>query len=212
MFIPKTREKILKLYFNNPNGEIHQREISRQANVVPHNVNKYLKEFIRDGLLKRREISNMTFFKINPDNEYLFKVFELFEISRRKEFLSRNKKIARVLNEYTSNLIRLSNREIQMVILFGSVARGKWAKGSDLDILTVTSKIDNQRKIIQIHEEAERKISHLAEIATVNVTVDKFIKGTRSQIEFYNELWRDRIVLYNEFLFWQIIREAKLSE
>jgi len=144
--------------------------------------------------------------------EYLFKVFELFEISRRKEFLSRNKKIARVLNEYTSNLIRLSSREIQMVILFGSVARGKWAKRSDLDILTATSTKDNQRKIIQIHEEAERKISHLAEIAAVNVTVDKFIKGIRSQTEFYDELLRDRIVLHNEFLFWQIIREAKLSE
>jgi len=44
------------------------------------------------------------------------------------------------------------------------------------------------------------------------VTVDKFIKGIRSQTEFYDELWRDRIVLHNEFLFWQIIREAKLSE
>ena len=212
MYLPASKEKILKLYFNEPTREIHLREISRLAKVPPHNVNKYLKEFVRDGLLKRREVSNMAFFKINPESDYLFKIFEIFEVSRRKEFLSHNKKIARLLTEYTDNLVYLSNREIQMVILFGSVARGEWTKRSDIDILTVTATKDSQRKITQIHQEAERKVSHLLEIAPVNVTVDKFVEGVREKLEFYDELWRDRIVLYNELLFWQLIKEAKFQK
>ena len=208
MYIPASKEKILKLFFIEPTREIHLREISRQANVPPHNVNKYLKEFTKDGLLERREISNMTFFKINLESAYLFKIFEVFELSCREEFLSRNKKIARLLEGYTQHLLRLSNREIQMVILFGSVARGEWAKGSDIDILTVTAAEYSQRKIAKVQEDAQRKVSHLLEVVPVNVTMEKFIEGMKNKLEFYDELWRDRIVLYNELLFWQLTKEA----
>ena len=209
MFISQTREKILKLFFNDPELLIHQRGISRQAGVAPHNVNKYLREFVRDGLLIRSEISNLTLFKINPQNDFLFKVFEIFEIRRKNRVLTQNKKISRMLSEYNENLKRLSNREIQMVILFGSVARGKWSKGSDIDILTVTTESAEKRKIIQIQEGAAEEIDHILQISPVHVTIEKFTEGIRKKLEFYRELWRDRIVLYNEFLFWQLIRESK---
>ena len=62
MSLSTTKERILKLFFDNPGLLIHQREISRRANVFPHNVNKYLKEFVQDGLLIRSEISQLTLF------------------------------------------------------------------------------------------------------------------------------------------------------
>lgn len=209
MFISQTREKILQLFFNNPELFIHQRGIARKAKVAPHNVNKYLKEFVKDGMLIRSEISNLTLFKINPENDFLFKVFEIFEMKRKNRFLAQNKKISRMLREYKENLKRLSSREIQMVILFGSVARGKWTKKSDIDILTVMTESVERRKIIRIQERAEQEIDHILEISPVHITIDKFIEGMRNKLEFFEELWRDRIVLYNEFLFWQLIRESK---
>ena len=209
MFISQTREKILRLFFDNPELLIHQRGIARQANVAPHNANKYLKEFVQDGLLIRSEISNLTLFKINPQNDFLFKVFELFEMKRKNRFFTQNKKISRMLSEYNENLKRLSSREIQMVILFGSVARGKWTKGSDIDVLTVTTETMEKRKIIKIHKGAEQGIDHILQISPVHITISKFIEGMRNKLEFYKELWRDRILLYNEFLFWQLIKESK---
>ncbi len=160
-------------------------------------------------MLIRSEISNLTLFKINPQNDFIFKVFELFEIKRKKRFFTQNKKISRLLSEYKENLKRLSSREIQMVILFGSVARGKWTKGSDIDVLTVTTETVEKRKITQIQDRAAQEIDHILEISPVHITMDKFIEGMRNKLEFYEELWRDRIVLYNEFLFWQLIRESK---
>jgi len=208
MFISQTREKILQLFFDNPELLIHQRGISRQAKVAPHNVNKYLKEFVQDGLLIRSEISNLTLFKINPKNDVLFKVFEVFEMRRKNRFFTQNKKISRMLSEYIDNLKRLSSREIQMVILFGSVARGEWTKESDIDVLTVTTGTVEKRKIIHIQEGAAQEIDHILQISPVHITIDKFIEGIRNKLEFYEELWRDRIVLYNEFLFWQLIKES----
>jgi len=209
MFISPTREKILKLFFNNPGLLIHQRGIARQADVVPQNVNKYLNEFVRDGLLMRSEISHLTLFRINPKSDFLFKIFEVFELERKKEFYTQNEKIARLLNQYTENLVRLSQREIQMVVLFGPEARGKRTKGSQVDILTVTSTTVDNKKITGIQEKAVLRIGHLLKISLVHVTMDKFVEGVRNKLDLYDELWKDRIVLYNEFLFWQSMIEAK---
>jgi len=41
------------------------------------------------------------------------------------------------------DIVGLSSKKIQLVILFGSVARGEWVKGSDIDILAVVSSKDN---------------------------------------------------------------------
>lgn len=210
MLITKTREKLLNVFFKDPEIEVHLREIARQAKVAPHNANKYLKEFITEGLLQRRNAGNMTFYKVNPQNDYLFNVFEMFEISRRTNFFNHNKKIARLLSEYSENLIRLSGREIQMVILFGSVSRGEWTKRSDIDVLTVTAFKTDRKNIIQVHEKAKDTAATLLNISAVNVSLNKFTEGIRNKLEFYEELWRDRIILYNEFLFWQLIKKAKL--
>jgi predicted nucleotidyltransferase len=207
MFLSKTRENILKLFFNNPEQEFHLREISRRTNVVPHNVNKYAKDFVEEGLLIRREVGNMTLYRINSQSDLLFKIFEIFEVERKLNYFSENKKISRLLNEYISNLVRLTNREIQMVALFGSVARGEWTKGSDIDILFCSTTKNN--RFLKIHEECEKQVRPLLEISPIYITIDKIFAGFRDNLEFYDELWRDRIILYNEYLFWETIKLAK---
>jgi len=208
MVLSQTRENILRLFFNYPTEEFHLREISRRAKVVPQNVNIYTKEFVDNGLLIRRGLGNMTLYRVNPNSDYLLKIFEFFELQRRREFFSRSKKISRMLNEYIAHLIRLSNREIQMIILFGSVARGGWTRGSDIDILIASTEENNG--FAKIHEKAEEKTKPLLEISPIQITINKLINGFGQNLEFYDELWRDRIIFYNEYLFWQIIRTAKL--
>lgn len=209
MFLSKGKEKILKLYFGNPYGEIHQREISRLARVPLDNVNKYLRFFVKQGLLVRRMVSNMTLFKANLENPGLLKIFEFFEIERRRQFYNKNRKIARLLREYTDNLVNLSKSEIQMVVLFGSVSRGEWTKESDVDILTISFK--KTKVIHRLLEKAKIDVSPLLEIAAINTTKEKFIEGFRKKLDFYGNLWQDRVILYNEFLFWQLVKEGAKS-
>ncbi|MFC2165408.1 nucleotidyltransferase domain-containing protein [Acidobacteriota bacterium] len=198
----------MRLFFNYPIEEFHLREISRRAKVVPQNVKLYTSEFVDNGLFIRRVLGNMTLFRINPESDYLLKFFEFFELQRKIEFISRNMKISRMLNEYIGNLIRLSNREIQMIILFGSVARGGWTRGSDIDILIVSAEENNN--FTQIYKKAEEKTKPLLEISPIHVTINKIIDGLEQNLEFYDELWRDRIIFYNEYLFWQIVKKANL--
>ena len=44
------------------------------------------------------------------------------------------------------------------------------------------------------------------------IILQKFVDGFKRKTEFYDELWKDRVVLYNEFLFWQLIREGGRSD
>jgi len=206
MLIPTQRKKILEVFMRDPVKEIHLREISRLSKVSLNNVNNTLRQFAKDGLFKRREISNMSFFKANLDNEDLLKLFEYLELKRKKEFYNKNKNIARLLEKYTANVIELSKRQIQLVVLFGSVARGKWDKGSDIDILAVSSNKDSDA--INILNKAKIDVSPLLEIRPISTTIEKFSEGLRKKTEFYHELWSDRIVLYNESLFWQLVREG----
>ncbi len=206
MLIPLQRKKILEVFMSDPADEIHLREISRLSKVSLNNVNDTMRQFVKDGLFKRRDISNMSLFKPNLDNEDLLKLFEYLELKRKKEFYGKNKSIARLLEKYTANVIELSKRQIQLVVLFGSVARGEWVKGSDIDILAVSSNKDNE--ISSILNKAKIDVSPLLEIRPISTTIEKFADGIRKKTEFYHELWGDRIVLYNESLFWQLVREG----
>lgn len=207
MLIPAGRKKILEVFIENPFKEIHLREIARLSKVSLTNADSSLKLFVKNDMFERRNVSNMTFFKPNLMSEDILKIFEFLELEKRKGFYNKNKKIARLLQKYTRDIIDLSNKKIQMVILFGSVARGEWTKSSDIDILAVVSEKD--KDITAALNKAKINVSPLLEIRPISTTVDKFTEGFSKKIEFYDELWKDRVVLYNEFLFWQLIKEGE---
>lgn len=209
MLIPIGRRKILEVFIKNPFKEIHLREIARLSKVSLTNADSSLKLFVKDDMFERRNVSNMAFFKPNLESEDILKIFEFLELEKRKGFYNKNKKIARLLQKYTQDIVDLSNKRIQLVILFGSVARGEWTKGSDIDILVIVSEKD--REASTALNKAKIDVSPLLEIRPISTTVDKFVEGFSKKTEFYNELWKDRIVLYNEFLFWQLIKEGGKS-
>ena len=206
MLIPAGRKKMLEVFLKDPFKEIHLREIARLSKSSLANVDNSMRLFVKNDMFKRREMSNSTFFKPNFDNDDIIKVFELLELERRKRFYSNNKNIARLIKKYADTIIELSNKRIQLVILFGSVARGEWTKGSDIDILAVIP--DKEDDTIDILNKAKTDVSPLLEIRPISTTTKKFIEGFKAKAEFYDNLWKDRIVLYNEFLFWQLIREG----
>lgn len=206
MLIPRQREKILGIFMSDPAKEIHLREISRISKVSLNNVNNTLQLFTEEGLFKKRKVSNMSFYKPDLDNENLLKLFEYLELKRKKEFYGKNKSISRLLEKYVTSVIDLSKRRIQLIALFGSVARDEWTKDSDLDILAVSSGKDSD--VTNILNKTKIDVSPLLEIRPVLTTIEKFVEGLKKKTEFYHEFWNDRIVLYNESLFWKLVREA----
>jgi len=207
MLIPEGRKKILKVFFRDPFKEIHLREISRLAKASLTNVDNTMRLLVKNGLFVKRELANSTFFRPELENEEMQKVFELLEMERRREYFTKNKNIARLLKQYTGSVVELSGGRVQLVILFGSVARGEWKKGSDIDILAVVS--EKEQDIVNILNKAKIDVSPLLEIRPVSTTMNKFSHGLKEKTEFYRNIWKDRIVLYNDFIFWQMIKAER---
>ncbi len=206
MLIPEKRKQILEVFFKEPSKEAHLREIARLSGVSLTNVENSMRIFFEAGMFRKREISNMVFHKPNLENFELLKLFEYLELEKRKKFLTENKKIARLMQKYTSDIVSSSAHMIQSVILFGSVARNEWARGSDIDILAIVA--GKEIETDSILHRAKADISALQEISPVSATVEGFKEAVRKQTEFFLEVWRDRIVLYNEFFFWQMVKEG----
>lgn len=206
MLIPEKRKQILEVFFKEPSKEAHLREIARLSGVSLTNVENSMRIFLEAGMFRKREISNMVFHKPNLENSELLKLFEYLELEKRKKFLTENKKIARLMQKYTSDIVSSSAHMIQSVILFGSVARNEWARGSDIDILAIVA--GKEIETDSILHRAKADISALPEISPVSATVESFKEAVRKQTEFFLEVWRDRIVLYNEFFFWQMVKEG----
>lgn len=206
MLIPAGRKKILELFLKDPFQEIHLREIARQSNSSLNNVDNSMRLFVKNDMFIKRELPHTTFFKPKLENDDLIKTFEVLELERRQTFYSKNKNIARLLKKYTDSIIDLSNKRIQLVVLFGSVARGDWTKSSDIDLLAVVP--DKEDDILNILNKAKLDASPLLEIRPIITTIKKFSEGFKAKTEFYDNVWKDRIVLYNEFLFWQLVKEG----
>lgn len=204
MLIAPGRKKILEVFLKDPFAEIHLREIARLAGVSLNNADKTLRLFVKEGMFKRRAVSNMVFFKPDLENEPMVKIFEDVELEKKIEFYDRNKKIARLLRNYTQDILELSSRTVQMVVLFGSVARGEWTKNSDIDILVVVAGREND--VTAALHKAKTDVGPLLEINPISTTIEKIVEGFRKRTEFYDDLWKDRVVLYNEFLFWQLVK------
>ncbi|KAF0134796.1 MAG: hypothetical protein FD145_364 [Candidatus Saganbacteria bacterium] len=207
MLLPTRRKKILEVFMADPFHEVHLREVARMAQVSRGNVDLSLRQFVQEGMFKRRNVSNMTFFHPDLSNERLLKLFEYLEVEKKELFFKNSRKIARLLRQYAEALLNLSEMKIQMIILFGSVARGDWTKGSDIDILTVSA--EKSEELSGVFSKARKDVSPLLDIRPIGTTIDKFIAGLKNKSEFYEELWRDRIVLYNEFLFWRLIGKGR---
>lgn len=206
MLMPEGRKKILEIFLKDPFTEIHLREIARLSNSSLTNVAKSMRLLVKNNIFTRNEMSNSTFFRPNLANDETIKIFEFLEFERRKHFYSENKNIARLLKKYTDSIIELSNKRIQLVVLFGSVARGEWTKKSDIDILAVVP--DKDKEITNILNKAKTDVSPLLEIRPISTTTNKFVDGFKAKTEFYDNLWKDRVILYNDFLFWQLVREG----
>ena len=79
-------------------------------------------------------------------------------------------------------------------------------RASQLGLKTVI--IEKENGIVNILNKAKINVSPLLEIRPITTTIKKFTEGFKANTEFYDNLWQDRVVLYNEFLFWQLIKEG----
>lgn len=121
MASPSKEDNILKLILeNSPLKEWHFEEIVKNAKVTKAVANKWLKKYVKEGLLRRiKEKGRFPFFTVGKNNSHYHSLKKIYAL---QEF-------------HKSGLIgELLSLDVNTVILFGSMIKGDWYKDSDIDV------------------------------------------------------------------------------
>jgi len=116
-------EKILANFFDEPEKEFYVRELAKSLKKSPTTISKYLNTLEKEGLLVSSSKFGHLFFKANASKKfYDFKVH--YNIKK-----IRDSGIVEYLNEKFDPMA---------IVLFGSFAKGKNIKRSDIDFLVIS--------------------------------------------------------------------------
>lgn len=121
----KTREKLLQLYFSNPNKKYYLRELERIIGLPVGNIRRELLALEKTGLFQKEKQGKEVYYFLNKKaalfNDYKSIIFKTIgaEGSLRKEL----KKI----------------KGIKKAFIFGSFAKNKESSASDIDLMVIGS-------------------------------------------------------------------------
>ena len=114
-------EKVMELFFESPTREWHFEEIVNGAKIARSKADRWLKQFIEEGLIKRK--------KKKGKMPYYISSYGLPKYKNRKRIFGLTKLYESGLLNHLGSL-----EKAKTIILFGSFSRSDWYKNSDLDI------------------------------------------------------------------------------
>ncbi len=122
MASPSKEENLLKIILeNSPLKHWHFEEMVKEAKVTRAVANKWIRKYVKEGLLKRvKEHGRFPYFSAGSNNPAYFAKKRVFALNQI----------------YDSGLMQhlLSLEKAKAIIIFGSMAKGDWYKESDIDI------------------------------------------------------------------------------
>jgi predicted nucleotidyltransferase len=126
VLIKDNNYNVMKLFFDNPDGKFHIREIARRTSLSAPGVSKILRRLKKEALLVSKKEN----------------LVENFEASRSEKFFW-FKKCYNFLSFYESGLVdflRDKYEEPEAIVVFGSYSNGEDTAESDIDVAVVTKK------------------------------------------------------------------------
>ena len=168
---------VIALYTGDYNSEFYLRQISKLAKLSLKTCQNTLKELEKSKILKSKTEGKNKYFSLNSDNIQTKSYLLQAEIHRTDTFLESYPQIKTFLKSLNSNCL---------IIVFGSFAKMKADKNSDLDLLIVSEK--------------EQKLPfHLLpyKIHQVNLSETSFAKAVKEQETLMKEIEENHIILNN---------------
>ena len=165
---------------------VHLREISRLVDTGLPNAKRFLEILIREEVVRKEKYANLVRFKLRESQRTVAYLKNL----NTEKFLALPSKVRTAINEFLEEL------EIKpmVAIIFGSCAKGDYTSKSDIDILLVFQKVENEKGI----ENLARRISMRTntKISSIYLSYENFEKNfLNKEHGFSGEIRQDVIVL-----------------
>ena len=164
-----SRMKVLEIFFIEPTKIHFIKEISKRINLAHTSVRKYIKEFLKEGLIKKKEASPFNGFVANRENEdfiYYKRIYNLYSLKKMT---------------YTI----INKLYPKTVILFGSYSRGEDTEASDIDLIIISK--SKNIKLDNFEKELKREINAII-ISRLDKLEKNMIKKIYNGIVLYGEI------------------------
>ena len=131
----KTREKILRLYFSDPNKKYYLRQLEKILDLPVGNIRRELLALHRSGMFKKESVGNQVYYYLNQESS----MFEDF-----KNIIFKTIGIEGTLKKELKKITG-----IEHAFIFGSFAKNKEDSASDIDLMIV-GRVDDDRLVKRI--------------------------------------------------------------
>ena len=173
----KTREKILRLFFSNPNKKYYLRELERILNVTVGNIRRELLALEKKKIFESKKVGNLLYYFLNKKHP-LYKeikkiVFKSIGVEGR---------IRRALG---------SLKDIDNAFIYGSFAMGIEDNFSDIDLFIIGN--PDSDKLLDIINKLEKEFQR--EINYTVVSKREFSKKKRTGDFFLKNILKDKKIV-----------------
>lgn len=174
----KTQQRVLGLLFGRPRQSFYLNELVRLAGVGKGSVIRELEKLCTADLLTVTRIGNQNHYQANAENP----IFEELKGIVQKSF--------GLLDIVGSALGPLLN-QIDLALIYGSMAKGAEHAGSDIDLLLVSNSL-SYGAVMEVLAEAETQLGR-----TINPTLytpQEFAERKRKQQHFITRLMGQKVL------------------
>ena len=139
--------------------------------------NSYLKSLAKKKIIEEKKVGKTLVYSLIPNNWHSKKAFYSYSLERARIFSEKHKTIALALKE-------LPEEELDFLAIFGSYAKGKERRDSDIDLLCSTFK----------KEEVEKTISTIKRKFNLNIQAVIIPRTELGKVKEENsEFWQDLV-------------------
>ncbi len=174
MLLNNQELKILQEFTGDYSAKLYGRAISQKLKLNQKTTSNILNRLEKENILKFIQEGKNKYYFLNKFNPYLNEIIKLIEINKKINFLENHKSKRKLFSDLEKN-------SKGILIIFGSYAKKKELKNSDLDLFVIGS-IEN--------------IRHLESSYDIEINV---VKGDKEKINsqepFIRELKENHVIL-----------------
>lgn len=154
LFGSKTRVKLLRLFYSNPNRSFYVREITRKVDEQINSVRRELSNLLSIGIVSSDDTNNRLYYEVNQDFEFFKPLTEIFGVIESPSETSSDSVVPQsVVKTVDPELVELTSLgNIELAFYTGQFTRDEL---SGIDMLIVGDV--NQTKILKYMKDLEER-------------------------------------------------------
>ncbi|MEA3379201.1 MAG: nucleotidyltransferase domain-containing protein [Nanoarchaeota archaeon] len=191
----KTQLRMIELLEQHKEG-IHLRGLSRLLKTGLPNVTRYANILEKVNVIQKEKEANLVKLKLKKSH----KTIAYLKQVNTERFLSLPKRIQTAISDFLEEL----GLNPLITIIFGSYAKGNYTKDSDIDILLVFQKLENEKQI----ENTAKRISMRTNtnISSIYLNYKNFEKNfLNKEHDFSKEIRQKAIILSGVELYYSLL-------